>query len=185
VISSAGGIPALFEMLTALPAGFPYPLFVTQHFPADTTSLLPDLLSRRCSLGVTWASHGKSARPGVVYVVQPADALRVGAHHMHVAPQETHWRGWLEATDAMLTSMAETYGSGAVAVVLSGMMPVGLNGLNAIRRAGGLVIAQNKVSSPCFEMPAAAFDLARADMMLPPSGIARALCALEDQPDWV
>jgi two-component system chemotaxis response regulator CheB len=181
IISSAGGIAALFELFAALPADIPYPLFVTQHFSPDTTSVLAELLRRRCSLDVTWASHGEPPRPGVAYIVRSGDALRLKSDRMHVTPQEPHWRGWFNAADTLLTSLTETYGSGAIGIVLSGKMPVGLDGLKAIRRAGGLVIAQNRLSSACFEMPAAACDLAKADMMFAPSGIARALCAVGDQ----
>jgi two-component system chemotaxis response regulator CheB len=180
IISSAGGIPALLQMLAALPPGIPYPLFVSQHFPRNTTSLLPELLGRHCALEVTWACDGETPRAGVVYAVRPADALRLAPNRMQVTAQAPHWRSWLDSADAFLASMADAYGAGAIAVVLSGMLPVGVNGLNSIRRAGGLVIAQNKSSAKCFEMPAAARDLAKSEISLPPAGIAKALCAMAD-----
>jgi chemotaxis response regulator CheB len=184
VISSAGGLTALLEFFAELPARIPFPVFLSQHLPRNAVSLLPELLRERCALPVMTATDGMRPRAGVVYVVRPGDSLRVTPARMHVMPLDPHWRGWLDAADVFFTSLAKSYGTGAIGVVLSGMMPAGVSGLKAIRRAGGVLMAQSKPSAICFDMPAAACDLAKADIVLPPKGIAQALVAAGERQAW-
>ena len=42
--ASTGGVAALMELVKGLPADFPAPIFVVMHVPADSPSLLPQLL---------------------------------------------------------------------------------------------------------------------------------------------
>ena len=43
--TSPGGVAALLELAKALPADFPAPTFVVMHVPADSPSMLPQLLN--------------------------------------------------------------------------------------------------------------------------------------------
>jgi chemotaxis response regulator CheB len=178
IISSAGGIPALLELFAALPAKLPFPVFVHQHFPRDCTSVLPELLGTRCALPIKWAVDRERPLPGTVYVARPADALRVVSGEIVVRPLETHWRAWHHSADALLSSLAEQYGQGAIAVMLSGLMAAGVGGLRNIRRAGGLVVVQSTTTARCIEMPSAARDLSKAEIWLSPTRIARLLADL-------
>jgi len=46
---------------------------------------------------------------------------------------------------------------------LSGILPAGVEGLPAIKACGGFTMAQDRTRSSCFEMPAAAIDLGKAE----------------------
>ena len=59
-------------------------------------------------------------------------------------------------------------------------MPASVNGLRAIRACGGLAMAQDRVSSSCFEMPAPAIDFAKADIVMPPARMAGVLTIIAD-----
>ena len=41
--ASTGGVAALMELVKALPADFPAPIFVVLHVPADSPSVLPQI----------------------------------------------------------------------------------------------------------------------------------------------
>jgi two-component system chemotaxis response regulator CheB len=85
---------------------------------------------------------------------------------------------WRPAVDVLFQSAAEVCGEGTIAVVLSGAMWDGAEGIAAVARAGGITIAQDEASSDHFDMPAAALDLGGADVMMSPLKIAQALQVL-------
>lgn len=68
---SAGGIPALIGLLSALPADFPIPILAVQHLPAALPSILPAILGWRTKLRVKWAADGEVIAPGTVHVAPP------------------------------------------------------------------------------------------------------------------
>jgi hypothetical protein len=47
----------------------------------------------------------------------------------------------------------------------SAATPAGVNGLRAVKTCGGFAVAQDRVSAKWFDMPAAAIDLAKADIV--------------------
>ena len=71
-------------------------------------------------------------------------------------------------------------GKTAVAVVLTGMGSDGAAGAAAVRRRGGLAIAQDEESSAVFGMPKSAIDQG-ATVVLAPAGIAACLLGLRHQ----
>ena len=174
---SAGGITALIDVLGALPEDFALPVLVVQHLSAKRalSSQLPAILGWRTRLRVTWAEHGERLAPGTVYVA-PAD------QHLTVAPGERIALSaappvgpWRPAVNTLFHSAAQVYGERAVAIVLSGMMWDGAAGIADVARAGGLTIAQDEPSSRYFDMPAAAIDVGRADLVMSPREIAETL----------
>jgi hypothetical protein len=50
---------------------------------------------------------------------------------------------------------------------LSGILPAGKNG-GPIEACGGFTPPQDRISSECFEMPAASIDLRQVEIVLPP-----------------
>ena len=78
------------------------------------------------------------------------------------------------SADALLTSLAANAGGDAVAVVLTGMGRDGAAGVQAVRAAGGLTIAQDEATSTVFVMPRAAIE-GGAELVLPLNSIARHL----------
>ena len=83
--------------------------------------------------------------------------------------------------DVLFESIAEVTADKGVAVVLSGMGNDGARGAGAVRRSGGLAIAQDQESSAVFGMPKAAIECG-ADFVLSPSEIATYLIGLRYQP---
>ncbi|HVT53752.1 MAG TPA: chemotaxis protein CheB [Dongiaceae bacterium] len=180
LLASAGGIAATIKVLSVLPPDLQAPIFLSQHLPHDSASELVPILQRRVQLKVSWAASGQAALAGNVYVVPPGHALEVHARRLEVRKLPRAWQNWFNSADALLQSMAATYGAGAIAVTLSGMMATGLIGLRAIRKEGGLAIAQSEESCSFFPMPQAAIDFGMADMVFPPERIAEALMLLAE-----
>jgi two-component system chemotaxis response regulator CheB len=67
--------------------------------------------------------------------------------------------------------VAAVYGSGVLALVLTGMGSDGLIGCRAIREHGGSVLAQDEASSTVWGMPGAVANAGLAHSVLPLHGI--------------
>src|SRR5262245_3900795 len=173
IVGSAGGIPALIDLLRELPRSFGLPVFVTQHLRRGP-SVLPQILAWRSVLTVGWAAEGEEPKCGHVHVAPPGTCLKVAANGLAVRDLPPASASWLGACDQLIDSVAAVYGPRCVAIVLSGMMPAGIRGLRAVRARGGITMAQKGASSMYFDMPHAAVDLGKADIVLTPLRLAGA-----------
>lgn len=178
---SAGALAALIEVLGRLPADFPIPIVVVQHLAAAWESQLPRVLGFRTPLRCRWAEHGGLPRPGTVHVAPRGANLALNAAgSFAVQPGPKPRMGW-PSVDIFMGSMAEHCGDEGIAVILSGMLSDGANGMAAVRRAGGATMVQHPQSAVHPDMPGAAVDLGRADLMRSPAGIAQALMVLAER----
>lgn len=178
VAASLGGIDALSCLLAGLPATFPVPIVVVQHISPHFPSRLPELLNRHTALEVVWARHGHLLRPGMVYVAPPDHHVVVGQFTSLRLSTAAHVQFVRPSADVLFSSVAEVYGERAIATVLTGMQSDGANGVRAVKRRGGRVLAQDAATSRAFGMPGAAIATGCVDFALPISAIAPALIAL-------
>jgi len=74
--------------------------------------------------------------------------------------------------DTLFRSTARVYGSGVLAVVLTGMGYDGLVGSRLIREQGGSVLAQDQATSTVWGMPGAVAQAGLAYKVLPLAAIA-------------
>ncbi|HVJ14476.1 MAG TPA: chemotaxis protein CheB [Polyangiaceae bacterium] len=170
-----GGPNALVSLLSELPSDFPLCVAVVQHAPPGGVSAFAEFLSGRVRLPVRVAGIDAAVLPGVVYLAQEhrhlvaLDSERLGSHSS--VPTEAQ----RPALDALLTSLASTFGPAAIGVVLSGAGRDGTAGLLALKAAGSVTLAQDRASSAVFDMPRAAFEAGAARYCLEPRAIGRFL----------
>jgi len=166
---STGGPAALAELLPNLPAGFPAPVFITQHMPPMFTRLLGERLDSISPLRVQEAADGMTVKPGEVYIAP-------GNYHMLVqgragtarirldqGPPENSCR---PAADPMFRSIGQVYGGAVVAVILTGMGQDGMRGAAALRQLGARILAQDEPTSVVWGMPGAVAGAGLADKIL-------------------
>jgi two-component system chemotaxis response regulator CheB len=154
--ASTGGPNALAMLLSELPIEFPVPIVIVQHMLATFTRHFAERLSAQCRIEIVEANAGDVLLPGHAYIAR-------GDHHLLVERRGGRLslatnQGEVEnfcrpAADVLFRSVAQTYGAGALAVVLTGMGHDGLLGCGAIRDAGGDVIVQDEASSVVWGMP--------------------------------
>ena len=165
LVASAGGLEAVSAVLRALPTDLSAALVVAQHL-GGRGSRLVEILRRRVNLSVEWAADGASVRPGVVTVCPPRTLIEV-------LPDGTCALTPVDGSsvdrplDALLSSLADSFGSGVLAVVLTGMNNDGAAGAGAIHRAGGTVVVQSPETADQEAMPRATIDAGVADLVLP------------------
>ena len=178
IAASLGGLKALTRVLSSTPAGFPCPIVVVQHIPANPSSRLAQILGSQTSLQVKEGEQGESLKPGTVYVAPPDRHLVVtGSRTVSLldAPKRHFVR---PAADVLFESAAKHYGNRALALVLTGRGTDGATGARAIKDCGGRVIVQDAATSQAFGMPSATIETGSVDFTLPLDKIAAAMTAL-------
>lgn len=156
--ASTGGIYALSRLLRAVRGPLGVPVLVTQHLPADFIPYFVEQLARISPMPVALARRGDAVLPdrvivasgqgNLVCVRRPCGTVEVGEATGRAGPLDS-----LPALNPMFGSMAQCYGAGALALVLTGMGRDGATGAKQVAAAGGLVLAQDRASSVVWGMP--------------------------------
>jgi len=181
VVASLGGLPVLTTLLTGLPATFPVPVLVVSHRPHQDHDTLAMLLQKRTSLPVRSGVPGLSMwGPGITVIPGGTLATLTGGHQLALRPATSHRD---LGGDALLASAAEAARPGhAIAVILSGMLDDGAQGIRSVKRFGGRVLAQDPATARAASMPSSAIATGCVDFVLPPHRLAAALIALTMAP---
>ena len=178
IAASTGGPAALHRILTSLSADFPVPILVVQHIARGFGPGFADWLDKASAVRVKLAEHGEPLRPGTVYVAGDDRHLGVSAArrvHLSAAPAVG---GFRPSGTVLFESVAAVFGQGAVAVILTGMGRDGVDGLRAIRSAGGRTIAESKATAVVDGMPGTAVREGLADLVLPLHEVCAAVAGL-------
>jgi two-component system chemotaxis response regulator CheB len=178
VAASAGGLPAIDRLLAALPAEFPAPVVVVQHLDPRHRSLMAHILSRRTPLHVKEAEEGDPLTAGAVFVAPPNRHLLVNPDKTLSLSQSELVHFLRPSADLLFESVAASYRDRAIAVVLTGTGNDGAMGVQAVKKMGGTVIAQDEETADFFGMPGAAIQTGSVDFILPLDEISPALVTL-------
>jgi len=181
--ASAGGITALSHVLSGLPGSFPAALVIVQHLDPKHRSMMAHILSRRTALDVREAAEGDRLRSGTAYVAPPDKHLLVNTDGTLSLTQSELVHFVRPSADLLLESTAASYKGDAIAVILTGTGSDGAMGVQAIKKMGGTVIAQDEQSSEFFGMPNAAIQTGSVDLVLPLTEIPDALVTLVTKED--
>ncbi|HWM89314.1 MAG TPA: chemotaxis protein CheB [Thermoanaerobaculia bacterium] len=174
--ASTGGPAAIRDFLEAVPPDPPVSFLVVQHIAAGFEVGFADWLNKEFLLDVRLARDGERPRPGAV-------RLAPGGSHLLLEPGgvlhlDTHTparRGHRPSADELFLSCAESCPGEVAGVIMTGMGSDGAEGLLALRKAGGLTLAQDEASSIVFGMPRVALEKKAAEVALPPRDLARTL----------
>jgi two-component system, chemotaxis family, protein-glutamate methylesterase/glutaminase len=165
IVSSTGGPQALHRLLSGLES-FPLPIFIVQHISASFLGGFAGWLDAAVSLPVRIATHLETVRPGTIYLAPENRHMGVTLSGTIQCWDTPPVDGFKPSGTVLFHSMAEAYGSETLAIILTGMGRDGVDGLGAIRKAKGAIVAQDEKSSVVFGMPKAAIDAGLADEVL-------------------
>ncbi|WP_299575680.1 EAL domain-containing protein [uncultured Williamsia sp.] len=180
--SSAGGIAALTGMLAGATIGDGLCYVVAQHISPATDSVLAEIIANVTDLHVAAGSDGAVLEADVVYTPTPGADLSVENDRLRVTPSVGEHR-MSPSIDVLFSSVAEAYGAGAIAVLLSGTGDDGTAGLEAVQRAGGLVVAQDPATADFPDMPDSGISTGAVDLVLPVSAMVEGVLDVLDRQD--
>jgi two-component system chemotaxis response regulator CheB len=167
IACSTGGPRALAELLPKLPSPLGVGTLIVQHMPPGFTAPLAARLNKASRLNVREASEGD--------VVGRDDALMApGGSHMHVGAggkiglteDEPAIGGLRPRADLTIVDAAAHFGRRLLLVVLTGMGKDGLEGAQAVKRAGGRIFVEAEATCSVYGMPRAVSEANLADAEL-------------------
>lgn len=166
VAASTGGPAALQRILSALPRDFAAPILVVQHIATGFVGGLAEWLSASCNLRVKVAEHGEPLLKRTVFLAPDDRQLGVSPDGRVVVAAAPPVNGFRPSGTYLFASAAQTYGASVAAVILTGMGSDGVEGLRAVKAAGGRVLAQDEASSVVYGMPGEAVAAGIVDAVL-------------------
>ncbi|RYY21043.1 MAG: chemotaxis protein CheB [Cytophagaceae bacterium] len=165
--TSAGGMPALTQLVAQLPATLPAAVLVVQHLAPDSTGApLVTRLGHHTALRCQLARHEAPLEAGNLYLAPPDHHLLVKDKRLLVTrgPRENNYR---PAADALFRSAAVAFDSHVVGVVLTGMLHDGTAGLEFVKRCGGTAVVQDPADAEYPSMPESALRAVAVDHVVP------------------
>lgn len=174
--TSTGGPRALDAVLSALPAGFPYPVLVVQHMPPRFTKSLAERLNTICEVRVSEAEDGEALRGGCVYIAP-------GDRHLTVAEKNGEYlvkltedplrSGHRPSVDVLFESVTRLSKLKRHYVIMTGMGQDGAKGMLLAKELGAAsTIAESQETCVVYGMPRSAIELGCVGHVLPLGRIA-------------
>lgn len=177
--ASTGGPGAIVEVLRALPAPTRVPVLVVLHINEPFGTAFADWLDGQTSHRVSFAVDMEplAGAAGRVLMAPPGRHLVLQRGRLRLT-NEAERHSCRPSVDILFESLAAEQGAGTAACLLTGMGRDGAAGLLAIRRAGGLTIAQDEATSVVYGMPREAAQMGAAERVLALGEIGPALAAV-------
>lgn len=176
--TSWGGLHALRELVGQLPASFSLPTVLVQHRHRESDHLLSTLLQERTGLHVAEVEDKTPIEPGTLFVA-PADYHLLVDRGFFTLSTDPPVRYSRPSIDVTFYSAADTYGSAAIGIILTGANSDGSRGLRRIFDRGGQAFVQDPRTAESPTMPSAAIRCVPEASVLPIPEIARSVALLE------
>ena len=156
------------QILTQIPANFPYPILLVQHMPKTFTSVFAARLDQQCDIHVKEAEDGDKLVPGCAYLAPGGHQMMIDPHakdKVRILPGDERLT-YKPSVDVTYASAAKSFGGKVLAIILTGMGADGCDGAKLLKQQGATIWAQNKESSTIYGMPQAVVNAGLADEIL-------------------
>jgi two-component system CheB/CheR fusion protein len=164
--SSAGGLEALEQFLSAVPADCGMAFVIVQHLDPTQKGYLTELIKRATRLAVTQVTDGTAVAPNCVYVIPPNADMSILRGTLYLFEPSLP-RGQRLPIDFFFRSLATDQRENSVGVVLSGMGTDGTLGVRALKEVAGLVLVQDPAAAKFDGMPRSAVSTGMVDIVAP------------------
>ncbi|MBB1600465.1 CheR family methyltransferase [Variovorax sp. UMC13] len=162
---AGGALAALEHVLAGLPPRSGLAYLIALHLPPDGESGLTETLARCTDLPITRVTATTPIEPDHIYVIPQNVFLAISGVELDVVAPLQEREGRM-TVDVFFRTLADTRGTHAAAVVLSGGDSDGAIGIKRVKERGGLVIAQEPREAECASMPEAAIATGMVDWVV-------------------
>jgi two-component system, chemotaxis family, protein-glutamate methylesterase/glutaminase len=165
--ASAGGMQALTGLVAQLPEDFAAPVLIVNHMGPETTGThLVNALHQAGRVPCSHAQDGAALERGHVYLA-PSDQHLLVVHGKMLVTKGARENRYRPAIDPLFRSAAVAYGTGVIGIILTGYLDDGTSGMLAIKRCGGVCIAQDPSDAAYPDMPQSVITHVGADFIVP------------------
>ena len=165
--ASAGGMQALTKLVAQFPKDFPAAVFIVNHMSAaNTGEVLVRAFNENGSLACEQARDGQAFISGHIYLAPPDQHIMIVKGKILVTKGARENRS-RPAIDTLFRSSAVAYGNRVIGIILTGYLDDGTSGMMAIKRCGGICIAQDPADASYPDMPQSVIANVGVDHCLP------------------
>jgi len=159
---STGGPKAMLDILPEICEKTDLPIIIVQHMPKEFTKSYAENLNRKCKHNVKEAENFMAIQKNCVYIAPGGFHLYIKKNEQNATyltltdnPPENNCK---PSVDVLFRSAADVYTNKLLAIIMTGMGNDGAKSMMALKRAGAVIIAQDKESSVVWGMPESAIQ---------------------------
>ena len=171
--ASAGGMDEINRFFDHTPLD-EVSYIIIQHLSPDFKSRMVDLLARHSKLKVKEAEDDMWVECNQVYLIPSDKYMTISNDRLHLTNKEKKHGPHL-TINAFFNSLASARGKDAIGVILSGTGSDGSEGVEAIKKAGGLILASDPALAEFSDMPSNAIATGAVDYILTPQLMPQAI----------
>jgi chemotaxis response regulator CheB len=171
---SSGCLNALRTFFINIPGNTGMAFIVVQHLARNYKSMLDQLLTNYTFMPVVRITEDVKVEPNHIYLLTENNFIKIQHGILRVMPRKPD-EVINRAVDIFFKSLAVDRKDRAIGIIMTGMGTDGLEGAKAIRREGGVVYAQDPLSTDYKGMPTATIIEDHPAQILPPDELARVL----------
>ncbi len=160
--ASTGGPRLIEEILTSLPADYPYPVCVVQHMPESFTAGFASRLNKHAQIEVVEAKLNDTLQTGKAIIAKGGVHLHFskkasGALSVKLVPNSMK-RFFVPSVDEMFFSISKQFDAkNIMAVELTGIGDDGADGMVELRKKGAYTLAESEETAVVYGMPKEAY----------------------------
>jgi two-component system chemotaxis response regulator CheB len=180
--ASAGGLPAISEVLQKIPENLDAAIFIVLHLSRNSIgSIIVQHLQKHTSFTCKLAEDAEVIEAKHIYIAPPDfhTLLIPGFVRVIKGPHENRWR---PSIDVLFRSAAASYNAKVTGIILTGFLDDGTAGMFAIKRCGGTCIVQEPEEAEFADMPMNVLNHVEVDYRVPVSDIGYILDDMSSKP---
>lgn len=163
---SAGSLEVLLPLIESLKGSFCTPIIVVLHRKTDSENLLSDLIMRRSRMRTKEAEDKEPIEENTIYVA-PADYHLLVEKDFSLSLDHSEKINYSRPSiDVTFETAAEACGKRVIGILLSGANEDGAEGIQEIRRRGGVTVVQDPSTAVVPFMPEKAITTGHVDYIL-------------------
>jgi two-component system, chemotaxis family, protein-glutamate methylesterase/glutaminase len=175
---SAGSLDVLLRMVPHFPSSVNAIYVIVIHRKSGADSILTGLLSSRTTMPVKEVEDKEVISPNHIYIAPPDYHLLCDDSYTFSLDSSEKIHYSRPSIDVTFESVAYTFGSSVIGLLLSGANADGADGLHTIKKMGGYTIVQDPSSCEVSYMPLQAINKFNVDAILNAESIGMALMNL-------